>query len=99
MQSIESGTIETLLAEKNIFVLDVRTPREFAGGTLAGAHSIPVDELALRLEDLPSDKDRKILVFCAHGVRSVHAAQLLEQRGYTRILNLRGGLAALYGEK
>src|SRR5213594_771272 len=74
-----------------LFVLDVRTPAEFASGHIPEAHLIPVDELEDRLRELPS-RDTPMLVHCAAGGRSTAACQTLGLHGYTRLLNLVGGL-------
>ena len=74
-----------------LFVLDVRTPAEYASGHIPDAHLIPVDELEDRLRELPP-KDTPMLVHCAAGGRSTAACQTLGQHGYTRLLNLVGGM-------
>src|SRR5437660_886988 len=74
-----------------LFVLDVRTPAEFASGHIPNAHLISVDELEDRLGELPP-KDTPMLVHCAAGGRSTTACQTLGQHGYTRLLNLVGGM-------
>src|SRR5438309_1304995 len=85
---------EELLKRHDLFVLDVRTPQEFQGVHLDKAVLIPVDLLERRIDEIPEDKSTPILVYCAHGVRSVFAKSLLEKRGYTQVFNLKGGLAA-----
>ena len=74
-----------------LFVLDVRTPAEFASGHIPNAHLIPVDELEDRLRELPP-QDTPMLVHCAAGGRSTAACQTLGLHGYTRLLNLVGGM-------
>jgi len=74
-----------------LFVLDVRTPAEYASGHIPDAHLIPVDELEDRLRELPP-KDSVMLVHCAVGGRSTAACQTLGLHGYTRLLNLVGGM-------
>ena len=74
-----------------LLVLDVRTPAEFASGHIPNARLIPVDELEDRLGELPP-KDTPMLVHCAAGGRSTTACQTLGQHGYTRLLNLVGGM-------
>ena len=74
-----------------LFVLDVRTPAEFATGHIPNAHLIPVDEVEDRLGELPP-RDTPMLVHCAAGGRSAAACQTLGQRGYTSLLNLVGGM-------
>ncbi len=63
-------------------VIDVRPDEEFGSGHLAGALSIPLDELERRLDQLP--KDREIVAYCRgpHCVLSVEAVQLLRNKGF-----------------
>src|SRR5881397_175825 len=79
-----------------LFVLDVRTPAEFATGHIPNAHLIPIDELEDRLGELPP-RDTPMLVHCAAGGRSSAASELLGHRGFTRLLNLVGGMHAWPG--
>ena len=81
-----------------LFVLDVRTREEYASGHIPRARLIPVDELDHRLGELPP-RDAAILVHCAAGGRSAAACQLLGRHGYTRLLNLVGGLHAWPGAR
>ncbi len=74
-----------------LFVLDVRTPAEFASGHIPNAHLIPIDELEDRLSELPS-RDTAILVHCAAGGRSAAACDTLGHRGWTGLMNLAGGM-------
>jgi rhodanese-related sulfurtransferase len=85
---------EALLKEPSTFVLDVRTPQEFRTGALPRAILIPVDELKNRVDELPENKTTPILVYCAHGVRSLYAQSFLKSQGYSAVYNLQGGLAA-----
>jgi metal-sulfur cluster biosynthetic enzyme/rhodanese-related sulfurtransferase len=82
----------------DLFVLDVRTPAEFASGHIPNAHLVPVDELEDRLAELPRT-DTVMLVHCAAGGRSTAACQTLGQHGYTRLLNLAGGMHAWPGPR
>jgi rhodanese-related sulfurtransferase len=70
------------------FLVDVRTEREFAAGTISGAVNIPLDELRSRLEELPPD--REIAVFCQVGQRGYLATRILLQSGH-RAINVSGG--------
>lgn len=64
---------------KGAVVVDVRSEAEFAGGHVAGAVNIPVDQLGARLGELPADKT--ILVYCRSGARSAAAARTLKAAG------------------
>ncbi|HEY5571344.1 MAG TPA: FAD-dependent oxidoreductase [Bacteroidales bacterium] len=71
-----------------VTLLDVRTPGEFAFGTIRGAINIPVDELRSRLNELP--KEKPVIIFCAVGLRGYLALKILQPRGY-QTRNLSGG--------
>lgn len=74
--------------QKEDFILDVRTPAEFAGGSIPNAKNISVNDLRDKLDELPRDKT--IHVYCGVGLRSYIACRILEQNGFdTR--NLPGG--------
>ena len=75
---------------KNVFLLDVRTPDEFALGSLPGAVNIPLDEIRDRMDEIPSEKP--IYTFCAVGLRGYLAYRILIQHGFKDVYNLSGGL-------
>ncbi len=64
--------------EKEIIYLDVRSPEEFFLGSVEGAINIPLHVLPLRIEEL---KGKKVIVFCASGMRSSLAYVLLQKEG------------------
>lgn len=84
--------------QPELFVLDVRTRAEFEAGHIPRAHLIPLDELEDRLHELPG-RDEQILVTCAAGGRSAQACQILAEHGFTRLLNLAGGMHAWPGPR
>lgn len=94
-KNIGSPDLEGFLQDQDPYILDVRTEMEFQTGALPKANLIPVDQLHERLDELPENKNQTILVYCAHGVRSLYAAELLVQNGFKNVVNLRGGMAAL----
>ncbi len=67
-----------------VVVLDVRPPEEYAAGHIPGALSIPVEELADRIDELPQDTE--VVAYCrgAYCVLAHDAVRLLEGRGRTR---------------
>ncbi len=71
-------------------VLDVRTPGEFADGHIPSAVNIPHDELAARLDELPSDRGAEIVVHCKSGRRAGVAEAVLVEAGYTNLSDLEG---------
>jgi len=92
-RNLTGSKAREFLKKPDVFVLDVRTDFEFMTGSLEGARLIPVDQLQNQLDKLPQKKDTPILVYCAHGVRSIYAKTILENFGYTEVFNLTGGLA------
>ena len=83
--------VETVLAAgaaERPFLLDVRTPQEFASGHIPGAVNIPLDDLRSRLGELPHD--RKIAAYCQVGQRGYLATRILRQKGFSAS-NIGGG--------
>lgn len=72
-----------------VCLVDVRTPEEYALGTIDGAVNIPLDDLRGRLGEIGRDSD--VIVFCAVGLRGYLAQRILLGRGYRRVRNLAGG--------
>ncbi|WP_431221481.1 rhodanese-like domain-containing protein [Leifsonia xyli] len=68
-------------------LVDVRTPSEYAAGSIPGAVNIPVDDLRDRLDELP---DGPLVVHCQVGQRGHTAARILAQHGHD-VVNLDGG--------
>lgn len=75
-------------------LLDVRRMEEFALVNLPGARLIPLHELPARLDELDDWKDREVVVYCHHGIRSRQAIGFLEQSGFVSLVNLTGGIDA-----
>ena len=73
-----------------VSLVDVRTPDEFAVGTIPGAVSIPLDDLRQRLAELPTD--RPIYLFCGVGLRGYLASNILKDNGFKDVRNLIGGI-------
>ena len=80
--------------DENVTLLDVRTIQEYKEGHLRDAALIPVQALAQNIGMLKTEKNKKILVYCATGNRSVAASRILEENGFTPI-NVKGGIMKL----
>ena len=74
--------------------IDVRTPKEFDGGHLEGAHNVPVEQIAGQISTLVPNKDTPVMLYCRRGRRAEQARKLLLQQGYTHVEN-KGGYADL----
>lgn len=75
--------------DQSNMLVDVRTVDEYKKGSIHNAVNIPVDNLRNRLNEIP--KNKKLIVFCAVGLRGYLAARILIQNGYTNVYNLSGG--------
>jgi hydroxyacylglutathione hydrolase len=79
------------------YVLDVRSPKEWQAGHIAGAIHVPGGDLQKRLDEIP--KNAEIYVICGSGYRSSVATSILERAGYTRAINVVGGMGAWMGQQ
>ena len=77
-------------SEDGYVILDVRTPEEFAERHIEGAILIPDYEIGEKAENVLTDKDQLILVYCRSGRRSKNAASELAKLGYTNIKEFGG---------
>jgi len=73
--------------------LDVREPEEFAESRIEGCKLIPLGEVQARAES-ELKKDDDIVIYCAHGVRSLHALGAMARMGFKRLRSLEGGICA-----
>ena len=73
-QITASQVKERLDKGDKITVIDVRTPDEYAAGHIPGSLLIPFDEIKVKSDQLPQDKNTEIVVYCRSGRRSAIAA-------------------------
>jgi phage shock protein E len=71
--------------EEGAFLVDVRTPQEFADGHVKGSVNIPLDRVPNQLDKFKGKEN--IVVFCRSGARSGQAKSILEKNGYTNVIN------------
>ena len=81
-----------LRQNRDLTVLDVRQPGEWASGHISNARFITGSELPRRYEEI--DRTSQIAVICGSGYRSAVAASLLQHHGYKDIINILGGMSA-----
>src|SRR5450631_4105778 len=78
-------------AGENFILIDVREPDEHAKGTIAGAVAMPRGILERDIDQIVTDKERKIVLYCAGGFRSALAALSLKKMGFKNVVSLNGG--------
>ena len=81
---------EIMDSEEGYIILDVRTQEEYDQGHIPGAIVISHEEITEKAEDVLTDKDQLILVYCRSGRRSKIAAEALVELGYTNIKEFGG---------
>jgi rhodanese-related sulfurtransferase len=73
-------------------LLDVRERWEFDLARIEGSKLVPMSELERRFPEL--DPAAETVVICHHGLRSAHVTQALNRAGFSKVINLEGGLEA-----
>ena len=94
MQSITVTQLKERLEQRNEkpLLLDVRESWEFAICHIDGSRLLPMREIPNALDDL--DNDQEIVVICHTGVRSLQVCYFLQHEGFTKVMNLSGGVHA-----
>ncbi len=75
----------TEVISEGAYLVDVRTPGEFAQGHVKGSVNIPVDLITHKLAQFKNKKN--IVVFCRSGSRSAMAKSILENHGFHNVVN------------
>ncbi|MEK6275590.1 MAG: molybdopterin-synthase adenylyltransferase MoeB [Actinomycetota bacterium] len=82
---------ELLAADEGPVLVDIRELWELEAGRIADSVHIPMGELEEKLEPY---RERSIVLYCAHGNRSLRAAKALSEQGYGSVVSLAGGIDA-----
>jgi rhodanese-related sulfurtransferase len=82
------------LMNQGALLLDVRSQAEFDSGHILDARHVPQDQVASSAESLKKYKDKVVIACCESGMRSGAAARVLQGQGFTKVVNLKGGLQA-----
>ena len=95
---IETGAEDTqrrIDAGEPLLLIDVREPEEFAITRIEGATLIPMRDIPASLPQLQAKAgETTLIVFCHHGVRSLHVAHWLREQGVTACQSMAGGIDA-----
>ena len=82
--SAPSVDLASIIAE-GAYLVDVRTPGEFTSGHVKGSVNIPLDTISTQLSKFKNKKN--IIIFCRSGARSGQAKSILQQNGFTNVIN------------
>ena len=82
------------LRKKNdpVTLLDIREKEEIALGYIRGALFLPEGRLNQEVESILPDKEVPIVVYCAGGIRSLAAAKVMREKGYSRVFSMSKGI-------
>src|SRR5580698_8003814 len=95
MTSITVEQLKSRLdAGEQLHILDVREPWEYAEYNI-GAKLLPLGNIMnMQLDDIEDLKNAELIIHCKAGTRSMQACMMLEQAGYTNVVNVTGGMMA-----
>ena len=86
----DASSANAVTAKVQHYLIDVRSPEEFAQGHLANAVNIPVNDVATRIQEITQDKNAVIDLYCRSGKRAGVAQKTLQEMGFTKVQNLGG---------
>jgi rhodanese-related sulfurtransferase len=90
---IQPETVHSWIGDKEVLLVDVREAEELAQARLEKAVHVPMSAFDPQL--IPVDTGKKVVFFCAHGLRSEQVGQYVVNEGIlTEAYNMAGGLAA-----
>jgi rhodanese-related sulfurtransferase len=89
---IDAAQLKSMQQSGEEFTLiDVREPDEQANGIIPGAVKLPRGLLEWKIDEVTTDKDRDVVLYCGGGGRSALAAVNLQKMGFRRVKSLSGG--------
>ncbi len=89
---ISVSELQKMLEDEELTLVNTHIPFE---GNIAGTDvSIPYNEISGKLDQLPANKDAKLVLYCRSGSMSTDAATTLVESGYTNVFELDGGMIA-----
>lgn len=82
--------------DRNILLIDVRTPDEYIGplGHIEGSKLMPIQQFKYWGAELEAEKDQPIMLVCRSGGRSGRTAVMLKDLGYNNLMNIKDGMSA-----
>ncbi len=92
LQTVNAQTLQQLLVQQAVTLIDVREPSEYAGEHIPNATLVSLSNFDFR--KIPQDSSKKVVLYCRSGNRSTMAAQKLFDTGFTTVTHLDGGISA-----
>jgi rhodanese-related sulfurtransferase len=92
IRNITTLELKNELKDKKKQFIDVRTVGEFKSYHIPGFINIPLHSLSQKFKGL--SKDKEIIVICQSGMRSQKASKILVKNGFTKVVNVKGGVSS-----
>ena len=94
IHSIDPQTLSKWLESKEAVLIDVREPAEYRSESINGSRNLPLSQVTIGEAHLPEHKDKKLVIHCLSGKRSMMACEKLKNEGAKfDIWNLKGGIS------
>lgn len=92
-QGVDVKTAQSMVSQ-GALLLDVREPAEYSAVHATNAKLMPLGQVGMRLHEPDAYKDKPIAVICRSGRRSAQAVSILQDAGFTQVVNVQGGTNA-----
>jgi rhodanese-related sulfurtransferase len=93
--SVTAVQATQLINREDALIVDVRDPGEYGAGHILGAKNVPLSRIDAGGSEIAAKrKDKPVIVYCDTGNRATKAAAALRAQGFSRVVNLSGGLGA-----
>ena len=94
----DASTLFDTSKSDDCLLLDCRTEEEYSIAKIAQSKLIPMQEIPERLDELEPWKQKRLVVHCHHGIRSLRVAKWLREQGFKNAQSLKGGIEAWTNE-
>jgi len=91
-QVLNVDQYEKEISEKEVLIVDVRTPNEYSSGHIEGAVLVDVTAASFDQKIQEYAKDQPVYIYCRSGSRSAGAMRKMKAMGFTEVYDLRGGV-------
>jgi rhodanese-related sulfurtransferase len=88
---ISQEEFKKMITEKEVQIIDVRTPEEYASGNIPNAVNISSNDAQLKQKLEALDKSKPYVMYCVSGARSGNVMTMMSQMGFQEVYNLEGG--------
>jgi len=90
VENIDTAELKQMVRKKGKQFIDVRTPGEYKMHHIKQFKNIPLQQLAAKSNQLNPEKETVLI--CQSGMRSMQAARILKKAGFTKLINVKGGM-------